>query len=255
MSRSVVLGIVLLLIGAGLWTLNRKKIITNDTLDIVEKIGSIIAVIAAIILFISPSLGAATQSSSSDEDYYYEDFSKDTGSWPTGNEEHDWGVVESYIQEGKFYWEATAYTDQLYHLPLPSSLPNVSNFQLEVDFSLVDGVQNYGLTFRRQDNSFYYFPVDENGHYQLALFDQETQEWKQIIDWDSYPEVEDTVPSRLRVIAEGSNYKLYINDDLVAESNDATLLGGDIGIGISVAAGENAAIEVDSFRLSPIKTD
>ncbi|GJM39879.1 MAG: hypothetical protein DHS20C20_01610 [Ardenticatenaceae bacterium] len=191
MSRTVVFGIILLFIGVGLWILSQKKVIKNDTLDTIEKIGSIVAVLAAIVLIMNPSLGSNDPSGNSNgnttsqsisttiasnTDYYFEDFSEDNGNWPTGNSEYDWGVAESVINDGKFHWEAQVDTDEFFHLPMPP-LPDVSNFEFEVDFSLIEGLRQYGLTFRGEGDSFYYFPID-HGNFAFTRWENETGNWK-----------------------------------------------------------------------------
>ena len=52
MNNNVGLGVLLLSMGVGLWFLSRRKIIGSETLDTLEKIASIVAVIAATLVFI-----------------------------------------------------------------------------------------------------------------------------------------------------------------------------------------------------------
>ncbi|GJM39880.1 MAG: hypothetical protein DHS20C20_01620 [Ardenticatenaceae bacterium] len=84
---------------------------------------------------------------------------------------------------------------------------------------------------------------------------QETGNWNPIVSFTSYSEIKETQAYRLKVVAQNSNFKLYVNDELVAERNDNSLQGGKVGIVIPIAAGEKVEFEIDSFRLSPIQSN
>ncbi len=113
--------------------------------------------------------------------------------------------------------------------------PLLTDFDLEVDATLLEGSlgSSYGVLFRMQSSGeFYRFVITGNGQFvvekRLA-----SGEWQRLTDeWQdsSLINVGYNMPNRLRVVADGSNFFFYINDELVAQATDANYGRGLIAL-------------------------
>ncbi|MCB0020043.1 MAG: hypothetical protein KDE09_19770, partial [Anaerolineales bacterium] len=183
--------------------------------------------------------------------YYFEDFESENSTWPLENAiEYSWGTVNSSIMGGRFEWEATAVDGWFGRIKTPS-LPNVSDFELEVDFAAIEGITQFGIFFRRQNDSYYYFPV-EGSSFEFTVWDSELGQWNPIVRFSEHSAIDVVGPNLLKVVARGAEFELFINDVVVVNRSDEYLGGGEVGINVAVNAGETAKLSIESFRLSPI---
>jgi hypothetical protein len=106
-----------------------------------------------------------------------------------------------------------------------------ADFDLEFEVALVEGdpYNDAGLLFRFQDSDNYY-EVDINGEGSFSVGKEVDNEWIQIVEWTSDPAISTFGRvNRLRLVAVGSEFSLYINDEFMVEFDDSTFASGGIG--------------------------
>ena len=105
------------------------------------------------------------------------------------------------------------------------------------------------MIFREKDDGEYYlFEINEQG--QFAVFLHYQEKWESLLDWQYSPEIKTGQENRLEVIAQGSEFHFYINNQFVASLVNEHLVAGKAGllIGLSYSE-EEAGWEFDDFEL------
>jgi tetratricopeptide (TPR) repeat protein len=109
-----------------------------------------------------------------------------------------------------------------------------NDFMLEAETSFADGdpYSALGFVFRyMNDQNFYYFLVSNKGYFRFDVVFNNNPMTR--IDWTQSSLISPET-NALRIIAHGSHFSFYIDDDWVAEVEDETLSEGQIGF-----AGQN----------------
>ena len=107
----------------------------------------------------------------------------------------------------------------------------LDDFEIEFEVALVEGdpYNDAGLLFRFQDADNYY-EVDINGEGSFAIGKEINDEWTQIVDWTSHSAVKPFGGvNRVRIVAEGNQFVLYVNDAFVIDFVDDSFASGGIG--------------------------
>jgi hypothetical protein len=179
----------------------------------------------------------------------YEDFSANTYNWPVGEYSDERVTGSRTLADGKYTWEATALEGVVWW-----SIPNMeplSDLYLSVEVQMIEGSEEieYGVIFRRVDRDNYYvFRIQGDREYQLRM--RYAGEWETLIEWTESTAIGAGQANRLTVIAEGSHFSLYINDQLVDEYDDSRLDSGEAGLLIGLdKAGDKAFFEFDDFEV------
>jgi len=106
-----------------------------------------------------------------------------------------------------------------------------ADFEIEFEVALVEGdpYNDAGLLFRFQDADNYY-EMDINGEGSFAVGKEVNDEWTQIVDWTSDPAVSGFGRvNRVRLVAEGDQFTLYVNDAFLVDLTDDSFASGGIG--------------------------
>src|SRR5579884_1689829 len=117
----------------------------------------------------------------------------------------------------------------------PAPALTFSNGTIQVDVSLLAG-DDSGLIFRASGQQFYDFEITGQGAFFLRRHDPGGAGYTYLIQNTSSNAIVSGGPNTLSVIAEGSDFKLYINNTFVGESHDATYAGGQIGFAAGALA-------------------
>ena len=162
----------------------------------------------------------------SGERLFWDDFSDNSGSWP-----------EAVLPEGAY-----AYSDGSYRLSITTASFQMwalsgqayRDVQVEVDATRLAGplANMYGLVCRSVDEvSFYFFIVSSDGYYAIgkasnegaSLLGQEMMAYSAAIaSWEAV--------NHLRFDCTGSTLTGYINNQMVAITEDSTFRSGDAGV-------------------------
>jgi hypothetical protein len=128
---------------------------------------------------------------------------------------------------------------------------SVADFVLEVEASQVDGPDNndYGVLLRYQDDdNFYSFEISGDGYY---TFSKSVEgQFLSIIPWRESRAINlGNNPNLLRVEAIGSDFSLYINDELVDAAIDSEFSQGDIGLLVGTYEEAGTHIAFDNLKV------
>ncbi len=114
-----------------------------------------------------------------------------------------------------------------------------------------------GLIIREQENSsLYTFQISPVGEYAFRRFDKPDDggdgEWTNLIDWtySSVVNADLDATNRLRVVAVGPLFELYLNGQLIDRVTDTTYTDGAMGFGVSTFDEGDTVMEFDNFQFS-----
>jgi hypothetical protein len=153
---------------------------------------------------------------------YVEDFSSPGAEWEIGENEG----ARYRVDDGVYSIEVTATNWIAWNL----IGQELADFAVEFEVALVEGdpYNDAGLLFRFQDADNYY-EIDINGGGSFAVGKEVDDEWVQIVEWTSDPSVQPFGQvNRVRLVAEGTQFTLYINDEYLAYFSDDSFGSGGL---------------------------
>ncbi len=177
-------------------------------------------------------------------------FNSNVNGWRMGSRSDDYATIEWSLINGKYRWDVKAYKGVNWHV-YPTNIETFSDLHLTVEAQQISGAENaaYGAVFRLIDgDNFYYFTIN-NQKYKFAL--QYKDEWISLIDWTTSSAIRPWEVNKIEVIAEGSYFRLLINDQFISDVYDDRLTGGKTGLAIELyTAGDTGVFEFDNFEIS-----
>ena len=104
-----------------------------------------------------------------------------------------------------------------------------------------------GLIFHYQDsNNFYLFSVSNDGYYALELLKDD--QWVTLIDWTKH-NVINAAKNRLRVVLNGDEITLFVNDRQLEKTRDPTFTSGEIGLAVTSFDKAGAIVRYDEITI------
>jgi hypothetical protein len=171
---------------------------------------------------------------------YSDDFDQNTGEW----------ILESDLEANATYRDG--------QLVLQVNSPNLiawaelsqrkfDDFVLEIDAHQLSGPDDnsYGVLFRmRSPSAFYRFDISGDGYFEFSRRnDDAAKPWTTLTDWVASPAIKQgNATNRLKIVAQGSQFTFYVNDQLVAEATDTAYRSG--GIGLNAGCFNEGGVEV-----------
>jgi hypothetical protein len=171
---------------------------------------------------------------------YQHDFEENTGEW----------IVESDLDAAATYENGQL----VLRVDSPNRVAWVSlaeqsfgDFVIETDARQISGPDDnsYGVLFRmRGPTEFYRFDISGDGHYGfLRRNNDDANPWTTITDWTRSPAIQQGANgNRLKILAQGSRFTFYINDQLVGEASDTAFRSG--GIGLDAGSFQEGGVEI-----------
>jgi hypothetical protein len=170
--------------------------------------------------------------------------------WPEGDDTDPLAVINWKIEAGKFLWRATA-NDSFVWWVYPTMDP-VTDFSLSVQVQQTGGAVDGegGLIYRVQEPGQYY-TFELNGMNQFAVYSRLEDGWHTLIDWSESDAIREDAPNQLTVVATGSQFDYFINQENVASLDDANIPNGMTGLLIGLSQAEDqGSWEFDDFKLN-----
>jgi serine/threonine protein kinase len=139
--------------------------------------------------------------------------------------------------------------------PCPLLAPTIDNAAVQVEVSLRSG-SNAGVMLRVQGEGFYDFEINNQRQFFLRRHDpgKGSTYTNLIPPTTSSAILPGGLPNTLLVIANGSNFKLYINGTAVGEATDSTYASGQIALAAGTLAplpgGEGSFTNFKIFKVS-----
>lgn len=133
----------------------------------------------------------------------------------------------------QLYYEATS-TGSNYCSHGDSTSNSFGDLVYSIDLSIHQGREG-GLIFRNVKNNYYYFSITTEGNYLLALHTSADGGDDTPIAQGSSAAIRQGRDqwNTLKVVAQGSSFKLYINQRFIAIAHDATRDRGVIGVAVN----------------------
>lgn len=179
-------------------------------------------------------------------------FDSNKNNWYVKPTDDEYAKTIYEIKNGKYTWDSTAYQGVINQISIGDT--SLSDFYLSVDIQQVSGPNSadYGVTFREDTNSnFYYFGIDGRGEYGFSLYNKD---WSTLINWTSSSLIRPGQANRITVLAEGSHFTFFINDQYLTEMSDDTLKNGTTALAIEEAnKDDHAVFEFDNVELTTPK--
>ncbi|HIE52121.1 MAG TPA: DUF1080 domain-containing protein [Armatimonadetes bacterium] len=152
------------------------------------------------------------------------------------------------IRHGEYVQEQPLFTETLTFL----AEPVFSDFDFSVRFrirNLGAGVRAAGMVFRAESTrEFYYVHFDSRNTQVILVRCSRTKPWNEIRRVRNIP----IVPERWhtgRVVAEGTHFRVYLDDRLILEAEEATHPVGKIGLRVG-----QGVVHFDDLRLTGTST-
>jgi len=177
-----------------------------------------------------------------------DDFASNENSWVLGSDKNESGKVFRSIKNGSFIWDVVSNED-VYFFSTADTKP-LTDFYLSVDAAKLRGssAYDYGLIFRKDDNNdLYYFGIERGGYFISLNYNGE---WTNLLDWTQSSAVRPGEKNNLTVIAQGSHFIFFINDQHMIDITDDHIARGQTGLAISLhSQNQQASFEFDNFEL------
>ncbi len=179
---------------------------------------------------------------------FSETFDSNKNDWIIGENDGEYASVSREIKDGKYSWDVASKKGVIAWVA--PDIDPVSDFHLSADFKRTSGSDqfDYGLVFREDSKSnLYYFGIDHDGFFVLLSYDNE---WTDMLEYTRTPIISSEETNRLTVIAEGTHFTFFINDQYVGEMTDDTLSTGTAAIAVEMYEADlQATFEFDNFEL------
>ncbi len=175
---------------------------------------------------------------------YMDDFSDPNSGWlqiSTEELESSYKDGEYHILAKKSNWATWRWN---------RNAGRVTDFILEIDARLVSGPKDssYGLIFRVQNNdNFYRFIVDENGHYLIGT--RSNGEWTKLLSSTKSEYInKGNSTNRLKIVCQGSQIQAYVNGYHLSTIVDDLFTDGWIGCTV-VTHEPNTHVAFDNIKV------
>ncbi len=167
----------------------------------------------------------------------------DTNAWTTGTSEDENAWMNRVLTADDYRLEIKAKQDDVVVLQEiheihvsydPDSFPY--HFSAHVVARKTSGPEScaLGLLFRCVDeNNYYQFLVEPTGY--ASLYALENGEWVELVAPTPADAISPTEKNRLTVVADGSIFSFYINDEYVFQAEDGRFTTGSIGLSAEVS--------------------
>ena len=174
-------------------------------------------------------------------------FDDNTNEWHEGEFDDEYALMKFNV-DGTYTWNINTKQGVVWRV-WPRS-DSVDNFYLSVDVKNAgnDLKTQYGLIFRNNDNSFFFFEVRDTQEFRVLSSDD--WEWKELIPLTESTAIYPRQVNHLVVVAQGEQFLFLINDQLVGEATGSYPKIGQVGLAIGVdSAGIETTIVFDNFEL------
>jgi hypothetical protein len=169
--------------------------------------------------------------------------------WAVGDSTGEYADMIWTLGDGIYRWEGYAFRGFIWWVY--PSMDDLYDFYVAADLEPISGPANLeqGIMFRHNDdNQYYVFEIDANQEY--AVFYYDSAEWYELWPWSYSPALVAGQPNRLAVLGRGDEFLFYINDQLVAEVADSSVLVGKAGLIVGLSnEGDEAIWEFSNFEL------
>ena len=126
-----------------------------------------------------------------------------------------------------------------------------ADFMLQFDATLVEGDKDnaIGALFRFVDKNNYY-ELDINGNQSYSVGADVDDTWTQIVSWTQNTAIKPLgQTNRVRLMAYGSTFSLYVNEQFVGQFSDSTFSSGDVAVVVTSYDNPPARATFDNIKV------
>jgi hypothetical protein len=175
-------------------------------------------------------------------------FDSNKNNWQLEKTDDDYALTTYEVADGTYNWDVTAHQPVISWVTANSKA--MDDFYLSIEIKQASGPDSadYGVVFREDTNSnFYYFGINEQGQYALYLYNQD---WSTLLDWTESELIRPGEVNRITVLAEGSHFTFFINDQYLTEITDDSIKSGTVALAIELATeNDQAVFQFDNIEL------
>jgi hypothetical protein len=179
---------------------------------------------------------------------FSDSFDEDTNGWPTDTADGEYAALEPSITGGKYLVVMTAKKSAFWWFH--PDLGDLDDFFVSVTAEKVSGTADaeYGLVFRLGEDYYSFGITKETQKYSVYLWFDE--KWEDVLDRTFSELIDPKGPNRLAVLAQGSDFTLFINGEEVDTFQDDSLSSGEVGVGINLnKTGDTVRLKFDDFEV------
>ncbi|MFT3895247.1 MAG: DUF1080 domain-containing protein [Anaerolineales bacterium] len=192
--------------------------------------------------------GTATQVADTWRVVMTDPFDSNKNKWTNEASDDEFANVNYQVVDGVYRWDVT--THKSFIGWVRAGKKTYSDFSVSVDARQVSGPDNadFGVVFREdEDGNFYYFGINNQGQYALYEY---AGEWNTLIDWTDSDLINAGETNRITVIAQGTEFTFFINDQYLTSIIDEHISKGSIALSIEMAQeNDEGVFEFDNFEL------
>jgi hypothetical protein len=167
--------------------------------------------------------------------------------WPVGTASSKLSNLNETITGGKYRVTATAKEGFLRPFVVSGEL---RDFLASVEVQRLDDFKNLwvGLVLRRSPSGYYVFEVNGES-YAFESYDETSKKWHTLSGPVQSSAIQATKPNVLSVIAQGPEFRLFINNQQLDSVKDATFSSGRAGVALELQPGKTVSATFDNFEL------
>jgi hypothetical protein len=174
-----------------------------------------------------------------------DDFSNPASGWEAGSyDEGQVGYADGY------YYVISSQEDKVMWGVANRSFGDVDIVVEATQFSAPDNNNNaYGVQCRLQtNNDAYLLLISGDGFYSIETVSGGT--FTRLVDWTRSDVInQGNATNEIRAVCDGSRLALYCNGELLTETTDSTLTGGDIALAATTYEAEATEVHFDNLKV------
>jgi hypothetical protein len=157
--------------------------------------------------------------------------------WPVFEKDGDLAKIDAKIEDGKYRWEAKA--SQGFVWWAYPNLEPLGDVYVEIEVNQVEGAKygEMGLVIRLTEDRYYLYRVSGGEYY--SFYRSDPDGWTELIGWTTSTLIHPSGRNTLGILAVEDRFYLFINGQLVAETNDSLLETGLLGVAIGLDESED----------------
>lgn len=182
----------------------------------------------------------------------FDTFDDNQNAWIDGEIDDQYSYIQVTIN-GVYQWESSA--KQGFHWRVWPESDLVSDFYLAVDAQNIgENIDaQYGLIFRENDDSYFYWEITDTQYYRLFSYQDE---WVELIPSTFTEAIQPGAQNHMVVVSENDEFKLWINDQFVNQFSSSFPSKGQAGVALGLSyEGEESVIIFDNFELRALSIE
>jgi hypothetical protein len=176
-------------------------------------------------------------------------FETNQSDWYVDTDDDEYAKIIYQVKDGKYIWNATSHQGFVQRMRANPVSFDDFYFALEATQPGFTTAADYGIIFREDSSSnYYYFSINNKGQYTFWLYYK--LEWTALIESTRSEIILPRKANKLAVLATGDHFIFFINDQYVTEIHNDTLDKGRVGMAAEISEPDlDIVFEFDNILL------